>query len=123
MALNRIAIPPDAARDARARELLPQVKTWHTGMLKQPWGAFEIGTAYFITRNGYRVNAVFCSCDDYKRGHTCKHVRAVLLADQQKVSKPAKRIEELWPTCQQPGCDDDPAPRNRYCERHWLSEF
>ena len=53
MALASIPIPPDPKRDTRARELVPQVKTWHTGTLKQPWGAFEIGTAYFITPNGH----------------------------------------------------------------------
>lgn len=120
MALRSIPIPPDAARDKKARELVPQVKTWHTGTLKRPWGAFEAGTAYFITRNGYRVNAVFCTCDDYKRGHICKHIRAVVLSDAQKVTKPAPTYEALYPTCQEHGCDNDPEPKELYCWRHVL---
>lgn len=119
MALNRIPIPPDDARDKRARELMPEIKTWHTGTLKQPWGAFEPGAAYFITRSGHRCNAVWCSCPDYKRGHICKHVRAVAMADQQQASKP-KRYEDLVPTCQAKGCDADPEPRESFCWRHAL---
>lgn len=123
MALNKIAVPPDPKRDAKARELVPQIKTWHTGTLKQPWGAFERGTAYFITLSGHRCNAVRCSCQDYQSGHICKHVRAVVLSDAQKVTKPHMRYEDLLPVCQQSGCQNDPARRGeRYCDVHWLSE-
>ena len=121
MALASIPIPPDPKRDTRARELVPQVKTWHTGTLKQPWGAFEIGTAYFITPNGHRCNAVRCSCPDYEEGgYICKHVRAIVMADAQNVAKPAWRYEDLVPTCQASGCDNDPEPKEPYCWRHVL---
>lgn len=124
MALSSILIPPDAARDAKARELLAtEFHVWHLGELKQPWGSFEVGTGYFITRNGYTCNTVFCSCPDYKRGHICKHVRCVVMADAQIVTKP-KRIEDLMPTCQQPRCQNDPARAGeRYCSNHWLMDF
>jgi hypothetical protein len=64
--------------------LVDQVKTWHTGTLNRPWGAFEAGTVYRITPNGHRCNSVFCSCDDYRRGHICKHVRAVVIAEAEQ---------------------------------------
>jgi hypothetical protein len=84
MALSSIMVPPDTKRDAKARELVTQVKTWHVGTLNQPWGAFEAGTVYRITRNGHRCNTVRCSCDDYRSGHICKHVRALVLWEQEQ---------------------------------------
>lgn len=122
MALNMIPIPPDASRDAKARDLLAEMHLWHTGTLKQQWGAFEPGTAYFITLSGHRCNAVFCSCPDYRRGHICKHVRAVVMADAERTTRFVKRIEELIPTCKETGCQDDPEPRSEYCWRHLTAD-
>jgi hypothetical protein len=120
MAVHFIPIPPDPKRDARARELVKSMHTWSTGTLKQAWGSFERGTAYFITPCGYQVNAVFCSCPDYIRGgNICKHIRAVALKDrQQQAPKPRPTYENLHPTCQAKGCDSDPETRERFCWRH-----
>lgn len=121
MALNRIAIPPDAARDKKARELAKTVYLWPVETLKQDWGAFKRGDSFLVTPNGWRVNTVACECPDYQQaGNICKHVRAIVMADAQKVAKPAKRYEDLAPTCRVVACDDDPEPREDFCWRHML---
>jgi hypothetical protein len=124
MALNSIAIPPDAARDQKARELAKTIGTWTRGTLTEPWGSFPAGTAYFVTPNGYRVNAVTCSCDDYRRfGHICKHVRAVVMADEQSAPKPRPAYADLFPSCAEPGCENDPESGERYCREHWVLDI
>lgn len=87
MALNRIPIQPDAARDAKARELAKTAHTWNVVTLKQDWGAFKKGDQALQTPNGYRVNAVWCECPDYATwGNICKHIRCVVLLDRQNVT-------------------------------------
>lgn len=84
MAVSSILIPPDQKRDAKARELVSRVKTWHVGTLNRPWGAFEAGTVYRITPSGWQCNAVYCRCPDYRGGHICKHIRAIVLWEQEQ---------------------------------------
>jgi hypothetical protein len=70
MAVSSIAVPPDTARDARARELAPLVGTWPRHTLKVAWGSLEAGTTFrrATGSNGarYLVNAVACECPDYQ---------------------------------------------------------
>jgi hypothetical protein len=90
MAVSSIAVPPDPKRDARARALVDQVGTWPKHTLRQAWGSFEAGTTFrrASASSGarhYLVNAVACECPDYQRaGHSCKHVRAVVLVEQRQ---------------------------------------
>ena len=105
-------IPADAARDARARALVPQVKLWHVVTLTRPHGSFPAGAVFRQTPNGYRVNAVVCECDDYKRGHICKHIRAIVLAEQPAPS----RYEALFARCRACGDLHEGRP-DRLCER------
>jgi predicted nucleic acid-binding Zn finger protein len=119
MALSSVHIPADPKRDASARELLKTIHTWSSGELNRPWGAFEKGTAYLITPNGYTVNAVFCSCCDYiKAGMICKHIRAVVLHDAEKITKPKATYGDLFPSCWTKGCTNDLEPGEKACWRH-----
>ena len=72
MAVQSIAVPPDAERDARARVLVDQVGAWPRHTLKVAWGSFEAGTvfrrAYGSKGARYLVNAVACECPDYQSG-------------------------------------------------------
>ena len=81
MAVASIAVPPDPARDARARELLRLVATWPKHTLKVAWGSFEAGTVFrrATGSNGarYLVNAVACDGGDT--------VLCVLVAARQKI--------------------------------------
>ena len=127
MALSQITIPPDPKRDGRARALAGYVATWPRVTLTQQWGSFEAGTtfrrAYGSKGARYLVNSVACQCPDYaERGHICKHIRAVTMWEQSQQPAPRKTIEQIWPTCAEPGCDEDPAPRSRFCEQHWLCD-
>jgi hypothetical protein len=84
MAVSSIAVPPDPARDARARALVALVPTWPRHTLRVAWGAFEAGTTFRRATGNrgarYLVNAVACECPDYRHnGAICKHVRAVIL--------------------------------------------
>jgi hypothetical protein len=101
MAVDRIAIPPDAARDARARELAKTAHTWPVVTLRKPWGRFKVGDRFRQTPNGYRCNAVACSCPDYAEwGNICKHVRAVVLLEQRGPIRPVRqRFADLFPSC------------------------
>lgn len=125
MAIQSISIPRDAARDARAKALVPQVKLWHTVTLKQPYGSFPRGAVFFQTPKGYRVNAVVCTCPDYANaGNICKHLRAVVLADQAKQTpKPKPAYADLFMSCKAKGCDNDPEhDGDGYCWRHVLTD-
>lgn len=89
MAVSSIVITPDAARDAKARILAPQVGSWPKHTLKQPHGSFEAGTVFrrATGSNGerYLVNSVACQCPDYvKAENVCKHIRAVALWEQEQ---------------------------------------
>jgi hypothetical protein len=103
VALNRIPIQPDAARDAKARELAKTAHTWNVVTLKQDWGAFKKGDQARQTPNGYRVNAVFCECSDYATwGNVCKHIRAFCLWESE-MARPGPQprtanelIEHFW---------------------------
>lgn len=80
MALSTIPIPPDPKRDARARELMQTIHLWPVETLRRDWEAFKKGDQFFVTPNGYRVNAVACECPDYQLGENiCKHVRAAAM--------------------------------------------
>ena len=124
MAVTSIAVPPDAKRDARARELVDQVPTWPKHTLKVAWGSFEAGTvfrrAYGSNGACYLVNAVACECPDYQQaGNICKHVRAVVLFEQQQaatVAAPAARpsYADLFPACP---CGDVADSRDGFCDR------
>ena len=110
MAVASIAVPPDTARDARARELAPLVGTWPKHTLRQAWGSFEAGTTFRRApgSNGarYLVNAVACECPDYQQGgHICKHVRAVVLFEQcqQPAPKPKASYSDLFEACRDCG--------------------
>jgi len=121
MALASIPIPPDQKRDAKARDLAKTAHTWNVVTLKQDWGAFPKGSQALQTPNGYRVNAVWCECPDYAEwGNICKHIRCIVFLDAQRTTPLPKRYEDVVPTCQEPGCDNDPEPRERYCWKHWL---
>jgi hypothetical protein len=111
MAVQTISVPPDAKRDARARELVGQVGVWPLFTLKQPWGSFEAGTTFrrAYGSNGARhlVNAVACQCPDYAEwGHICKHIRAVVLFEAASAAPaPTSRYDALYPACAA-GCGD-----------------
>jgi hypothetical protein len=87
MALNSIAIPADAARDAKAAELMKTAHLWHIVTLRKPFGSFKVGDSFLLTPNGYRCNTVACECQDYRRGHICKHVRVAVKLDAQNTAK------------------------------------
>ena len=80
MAVASIAVPPDAKRDARAAELVASVAIWPGVTLRQPYGSFEAGSRFRQATGShgerYLVNAVVCECQDYRTGHICKHIRA-----------------------------------------------
>jgi hypothetical protein len=114
MAVASIAVPPDpkrdAKRDAKAALLAPFVGSWPKHTLKQAWGSFEAGTTFRRAPGShgerYLVNAVACQCPDYQQfGHICKHVRAVVLFEQERaatVAAPAparKSYADLFPAC------------------------
>lgn len=115
MAVPSIAIRPDARRDAAARALVPAVKTWSRGSLKQPFGSFETGTRFLIAAGShgehYMVTRVSCTCPDYTRnGKVCKHIRAALLAGV-----------DLTPRCLANECNGAPTRNgDGFCERHEL---
>ena len=109
MAVQSIAVPPDAKRDAKAALLAPLVSSWPRHTLKQDFGAFPAGTNFrrATGSNGarYLVNAVACECPDYQQaGHICKHIRAVVLFEQrQQQPAPASTYERLFPGCRDCG--------------------
>ena len=122
MAVSSIAVPPDPARDRRALSLVDQVPTWPRHTLKVAWGSFAAGTvfrrAYGSNGARYLVNAVACSCPDYQQaGHICKHVRAVVLFEQQQVPTPKARptYADLFPACKTAGCGDVADGRDGRC--------
>jgi hypothetical protein len=126
MAVQSIAVPPDPARDARARALVDRVPTWPRHTLKVAWGSFEAGTTFRratgSTGARYLVNAVACECPDYQQaGYICKHVRAYVLFEQQHaatVAAPASKLRptyaDLFPACP---CGDVADSRDGYCDR------
>ena len=105
MAVSSIAVPPDAKRDARARELVAHVATWPLFTLKQPHGSFPVGSQFRQATGShgerYLANAVVCECCDYDRGNVCKHIRAVVLweAGQEPAPAPRSRYEALFEGC------------------------
>src|SRR5215216_5015828 len=115
MAVSSIAVPPDPARDARARALIDRVPTWPRHTLKVAHGSFSAGTTFRratgSTGARYLVNAVACECPDYQQSEqVCKHIRAVVLfeAGQQPAPKPRTaldRLDALFPPCAG-GCGD-----------------
>lgn len=94
---------------------------------------------YYVGRDGRG-----CTCEGARRYPICSHqlaareaahhdALAAWLDDQPASDEPApapvqaqpaghtaplKRYEDLFPTCAQPGCDDDPEPGTRHCWRH-----
>lgn len=111
MALNSIAIPADAARDGRARALVPYVASWPLFTLKQPFGSFETGTVFRRApgSNGahYLVNAVACQCPDYAEwGHICKHVRAIVMWEAQAAAPKRTPMTDLYRRCARVGCEE-----------------
>lgn len=125
MALNRIPITPDAARDAKARQLVKTAHTWPTITLKQPYGAFKVGDSFLVTPNGYRVNHVVCECPDYATwGNVCKHIRCVVMLDEQAITKPAPRktYDDLVPSCDVVACNDEREPGQRFCYDHLTAD-
>ncbi len=128
MALSMIPIPPDAARDKKARELAKTAHTWNVVTLKQDWGAFKKGDQALQTPNGYRVNAVWCECPDYATwGNICKHIRTVAILDQRNLERErANRVvpgavhqpqtARSWRRCQRCPALIDPAMGGRHCD-------
>jgi hypothetical protein len=127
MAVSSIAVPPDPRRDARAAALVPSVATWPRFTLKRPYGAFRAGTVFRRAPSSvgdgthYLVNEVACSCPDYQHnGAICKHVRALVLFEQQAATVAAPRLragyEDLFPACKS-GCGDLAEARDGYCDR------
>jgi hypothetical protein len=123
MAVSSIAVPPDARRDARARELVASVVTWPRHTLKVACGSFEAGTTFrrATGSNGarYLVNAVACECPDYQQaGHICKHVRAVVLFEAASATPaPARKsYVDLFPACAA-GCGELVERKGERCYR------
>lgn len=101
MALQSILIPPDAARDGRARALVGYVCTWPLWTLKQQWGSFEAGTvfrrAYGSRGARYLVNSVACQCPDYAEWkNVCKHIRAVVMWEAQQAPAANRDALAAW---------------------------
>lgn len=126
MAVDSIAVPPDAKRDAAAAELLKTAHLWPVFTLKKPHGSFPAGTTFRRAPGSrgasYLVNSVACECPDYQRSsHICKHIRAmVLLEDRQRqAARPATNT--TWRECQRKcGALVDPLAFNqRYCSGCW----
>lgn len=122
MALEHIKIPPDAARDHKARELAKTAHLWPIVTLRKPWGSFKAGDQFRQTPNGYRCNAVVCECYDYvHNGAICKHVRAYALLQERPAVKPVLvRFEEIYGVCDARGCNEDRARGEHYCDKHVL---
>jgi hypothetical protein len=129
MAVSSIAVPPDPASDARAAALVSSVATWPRFTLRRPWGSFAAGTVFRRAPSSmgndtrYLVNEVVCTCPDYQcNGAICKHIRALVLFEQQQaVPSPLARYEDLFPVCREPGCDDEPVREGEgRCRRHVL---
>ena len=125
MAVSSIAVPPDPARDARARALVDQVPMWPRHTLKVAWGSFEAGTVFrrATGSNGarYLVNAVACECPDYQQaGSICKHVRAVVLFEQRQQRAPASKkraaYADLFAACSA-GCGELVERKGETCYR------
>jgi hypothetical protein len=124
MAVASIAGPPDPKRDAKAALLAPLVGSWPKHTLKQAWGSFEAGTTFRRAPGShgerYLVNAVACQCADYQQfSHICKHVRAVVLFEQQQAATvaapaPRKRYADLFPACP---CGDVAEGTDGLCDR------
>ena len=121
MAVSSIAVPPDPARDARARALVDQVPTWPRHTLKVAWGAFEAGTVFRRATGShgerYIVNTIACECPDYQQNHAiCKHVRAVVLFEQRQQvppPKPRPSYADLFPACP---CGDIADSKDGLCD-------
>lgn len=105
--MRDIIVHPDPKRDARARDLVPQVARWPKHTLKVQWGAFDAGTVFrrvpscTTDDTRYLANAVVCQCPDYQRaGNVCKHIRAIRLDAEQAreaaVIKPRARYEDIF---------------------------
>lgn len=83
--IDRSIAPADQKRDALARLLAERAFAWPVVTLRQPHGAFPIGSQFYGVPSStpgvaYLVNAVACQCPDYQRREVvCKHVRAVRL--------------------------------------------
>ena len=123
MAVSSIAVPPDPARDARARALVDQVPTWPRHTLKVAWGSFEAGTVFRRATGSYGarylVNAVACECPDYQQAGTiCKHVRAVVLFEQRQQPTPKRRAAyaDLFAACAA-GCGELVERKGEACHR------
>jgi hypothetical protein len=126
MAVSSIAVPPDPKRDARAAALVASVPIWPRVTLKRPYGAFTAGTVFRRAPSSagdgtrYLVNDVVCNCPDYQHnGAICKHIRALVLFEQQRAAtapKPEARYEDLFPACKS-GCGDLAEARAGFCDR------
>jgi hypothetical protein len=122
MAVSSIAVPPDPARDARARALVDRVPTWPRHTLRVAWGSFSAGTTFRRATGSkgarYLVNAVACECPDYQQaGNICKHVRAVVLFEAgQQAPAPKRRpsYADLFPACP---CGDIAEGKDGLCNR------
>lgn len=124
MAVQSIAVPADAKRDERARALTPFVGSWPKHTLKVAWGSFEAGTTFRRATGSkgekYLVNAVACECPDYQQaGFICKHIRAVVLFEQEQSAtvaapRPRPSYADLFPACP---CGDVADSRDGLCDR------
>lgn len=95
----------DQKRDALARKLAENAHIWTVVTLKQPFGAFDVGTVFWAVPSSapdvaYLANEKACQCADYvKAQNICKHVRAVRLANERARAAafaPSKRLEDLY---------------------------
>ena len=122
------SIKPDPKRDADA-VTLAETAPWPIYTLKVAVGAFPAGTVFYRVPSRsnpdrrWLANGVACQCPDYmQRGAMCAHTRAVRLHEARSAAPttPLARYEELVPTCQAQGCQDDPEPHEDFCHRHVL---
>lgn len=124
---------PSEEVQAKARTLLEMRAQWSTVRDKRtgwrrvivPSLGDEVGVRYVDPAGRC------CSCDAGRRGLMCYHRLAVTealhrdalaawVADQDQDRAAVKRYEDLVPTCQANGCDEDPEPHSDFCFRHQL---
>ena len=145
MAATSIAFPPDAKRDAAAREIVMGAGQWLRMRLRFETGSWKAGTKFYGVPSStsgaiYYTNLRYCSCPDYaRRGMGCKHQRAV--AEHVRAVRDAKHQQQagsatvadpsptrrrtyadFYPSCDAGDCTDDREAGERYCYRHRLTD-